>query len=140
VDVHADRAQNVVFRECAFTSGGFSDSKFTFARDTTRAYGTVRIRLVQCGTIQEKPTSAMYANFPALITTDADPSILPTAGYEYEFWENGQLHTNRYPYSLSGSPIGVLQPSYIGEEVFDDTHKVYYRSTGFTRDDWAALN
>jgi hypothetical protein len=34
----------------------------------------------------------------------------------------------------------VLQPSYVGEEVFDVTHKVYYRSTGLTINDWAALN
>ena len=68
------------------------------------------------------------------------PSILPTAGYEYEFWENGRLHSNRYPYGLSGSPLGVLQPSYVGEEVFDDADKVYYRSVGLAENDWVVLN
>ena len=87
-----------------------------------------------------KAHRAMYADFPPLITTDADPSILPTAGYEYEFWENGRLHTNRYPYGVNGSPQGVLQPSFVGEEVFDTLNKVYYRATGLTKDDWVALN
>lgn len=86
------------------------------------------------------PRRQMYADFPPLITTDADPSILPTAGYEYEFWENGRLHTNRYPYGVNGSPQGVLQPGFVGEEVFDALNKVYYRATGLTKDDWVALN
>lgn len=64
-DVSAVRAQDVIFDHCAFSTvanNGFSATKFDFNTGTN----SVRVTLIQCGTIQEIATETMYASFPAL--------------------------------------------------------------------------
>lgn len=78
-DVKADRAQDVLFDHCAFssTADAYTAAKFVYSTGTD----AVRIRLKDCGTVQAYPTAALYASFPAL-TTNANGVF----GFVYEFY------------------------------------------------------
>jgi hypothetical protein len=47
--------------------------------------------------------------------------------------------TNGYR-SNAGTPVAVLVPNYIGEEVLDTTNKLWYKSVGTTNADWKQIS
>jgi len=47
---------------------------------------------------------------------------------------------NFYYYrSSAGSPVGVVTPTYVGEDILDTVNSDWYKSTGLTTADWKVL-
>lgn len=100
-DVRAVRADLVEFNRCSFTDvsdGGFSASKFSFSS------ANPRVKMVNCGSLNQRPTPTLYASFPALT---ADSNGLLTLGFEYLFEFEGQEYTNRKWLTFTPSVIGT---------------------------------
>jgi hypothetical protein len=107
-DVHADRAQDVIFDRCAFTD--FTATNLTYSSGT----GAVRVLLSDCGTIQLAPTEAQYTSFPALTRTSGG-----VFGFRYEFTESsGKLFTN-YEVLTASTTVTSLQVAYATTLVCD---------------------
>ena len=88
-DIRAIRANLVEFNRCSFSdvaSGGFTSSKFSWSSNNPR------VRLVNCGSLNQIPTPTVYTSFPAL---NADTNGQLTMGFEYWFEFEGIEYTNR---------------------------------------------
>jgi hypothetical protein len=113
-DMHAERAQNILFDTCVFsaTADKFSSTKFTYATGDD----SVRIKLLNCGTIQLLPTTTLYASFPALTRTSGG-----VFGYFYEYTgKNGKRYTNYERVSLS-TDVDNYQVAYLHTMEVDTT-------------------
>lgn len=113
-DINAQNAQNVLFDTCSFsaTADAFSATKFVFSTGNN----SVRIKLKNCGKVQEMPTAAMYANMPALFRLSGG-----VFGFMYEFREkNGKLIDNFRTLRISTDATS-LQVAYVETIVVDTT-------------------
>ena len=113
-DVRADRAQDVIFDHCYFSStpDAFTSAKFSYATGTA----AVRIRLLNCGQTQAVPTETMYASFPALTRVSGG-----VFGFFYEFTQvNGKRFTN-YEVLSASTVVTSLQTAYATTLVCDTT-------------------
>lgn len=52
---------------------------------------------------------------------------------------NLSKYTVEPPRMTDGSPVSILTPLFLREEVFDSTNKKWYKAIGTTSADWAAM-
>lgn len=109
-DIHADAANDVVFDSCAFSASSFTTTKLTYSSLTNN----VKIRLINCGTIQDAPTEAMYSSFPALTRVSGG-----TFGYFYEFNTLGGKYVNNFKTLSVNSDQTSLQTAYLDTLIVD---------------------
>lgn len=113
-DLIAERAQGVIFDTCVFsaTADKYTSTKFVYSTGDD----SVRIKLINCGTIQAIPTPALYASFPALTRTSGG-----VFGYFYEFsGKNGKRYTN-YEYVSLAIDVENYQVAYLQTLSVDTT-------------------
>lgn len=105
VDVYAEQANGVIFDRCSFS---VTDSFDTTRLQYSAGSNATKVKLIECGTIQDSPVPAMYTSFPALTRVSGG-----TFGFFYDFTEiGGKRHTNFAVLTVSAD-LTSQQVSYV---------------------------